>query len=235
MFIIAHRGAPHLCIENTIQSFITALEYNVSGIELDVQYSKDKQLIVFHDWDLSRFTGESTRIIDSDYNFLRTINLNTNKDHFVGIPLFEDIAAIMPDDKYFHVEIKSKSIVGHRLFVKDIICVIKKYHLEKKTIISSFNPFVLRWAKKLAPEIKRGVLWTKKTDKSWYIRKWNILFIQPYSFHIDIQFISTKLLSLLKKRNIKTYLYTINNQDQYKMAKQYGVDGIFSNIPNLED
>ena len=109
MFIIAHRGAANLCIENTIQSFVTALGYDVSGIELDVQYSKDKQLVVFHDWDLSRLAGQSNLIIDSDYNFLKTINLNHN-NHFVGIPLFEDVAKIMPKHKYFHVEIKSKNI-----------------------------------------------------------------------------------------------------------------------------
>ena len=176
MFIIAHRGAANLCIENTIQSFVTALEYDVSGIELDVQYSKDKQLVVFHDWDLSRFTGQSNLIIDSDYNFLKAINLNHN-NHFVGIPLFEDVAKIMPKHKYFHVEIKSKNIIGNKALVKDLIQIIHKYHLEKNTIISSFNPFVLRLVKKFAPTIKRGVLWTGKPDKSWYIRKYNILFI----------------------------------------------------------
>ena len=44
-----HRGARGLLPENTIPSFIKALEYNVKTLELDVAVSKDKQIIVTHE------------------------------------------------------------------------------------------------------------------------------------------------------------------------------------------
>ena len=175
MFIIAHRGAPNLCIENTIQSFVTALDYGADGIELDVQYSKDKQLVVFHDWNLCSITGEKALITDSDYKYLKTINLNKNAA-FIGIPLFEHVAEIMPKDKYFHIEIKSQKYIGNKKLVRDVIQIINKYNLKDKTIISSFNPFVLWCVKQMDPTIKRGVLWTGKKKKSWYIRKSNLFF-----------------------------------------------------------
>lgn len=234
MLIIAHRGAPNLCVENTMQSFATALDYGVDGIELDAQYSKDKQIVVFHDWDLSRFTGKNTLIADVDYIYLKTINLNKSAE-FIGIPLFEDVAAIMPQDKYFHIEIKSKKHIGNKGFVRHLIQIIKKYNLQDKTIISSFNPFVLWCVKQIDPTIKRGVLWTGKKKKSWYIRKFNLFFISPYSFHIDIKYLTEDFIFYLKNKNIQIYLYTIKNKKQYSIAKRYNVDGIFSNIPNLSD
>jgi len=44
-----HRGARGLSPENTIPSFLKALEYPVTALELDVAVSKDKQLIVSHE------------------------------------------------------------------------------------------------------------------------------------------------------------------------------------------
>ena len=44
-----HRGARGLLPENTIPSFIKALEYDVKTLELDIVVSKDKQIIVSHE------------------------------------------------------------------------------------------------------------------------------------------------------------------------------------------
>ena len=49
---IGHRGAPALAPENTLASFRKAVETGMNGIELDDQYSADKKLVVYHNWDL---------------------------------------------------------------------------------------------------------------------------------------------------------------------------------------
>lgn len=62
--ILAHRGlltehSPH---ENTIAAFEAALAAGADIIETDVRATSDGIALVFHDPDLSRFTGEKTRI-----------------------------------------------------------------------------------------------------------------------------------------------------------------------------
>ena len=47
--IWAHRGASGYCPENTIKAFEKAIEMNSDGIELDVQLTKDGQIVVCHD------------------------------------------------------------------------------------------------------------------------------------------------------------------------------------------
>ena len=47
--IWAHRGASGYCPENTIEAFKKAIEMNSDGIELDVQLTKDGQIVVCHD------------------------------------------------------------------------------------------------------------------------------------------------------------------------------------------
>ena len=65
---IGHRGAPFLAHENTLNSFIKAVEAGIDGIEMDVQYSADKQLIVYHDWTLETFTGIEKQIEKTSYS-----------------------------------------------------------------------------------------------------------------------------------------------------------------------
>jgi glycerophosphoryl diester phosphodiesterase len=52
--IIAHRGASLLAPENTMAAFRKAIEYGVNRIEFDVQLSKDKKLVVIHDYKVDR-------------------------------------------------------------------------------------------------------------------------------------------------------------------------------------
>ena len=48
-FYFAHRGAPRLKAENTIESFAAAIELGCDGIEMDIQCTQDNQIIIFHD------------------------------------------------------------------------------------------------------------------------------------------------------------------------------------------
>ena len=57
MMRVAHRGLAGLYPENTMIAFEKCLEYNPEAIEMDVQMTKDGELVVFHDEEVSRCTG----------------------------------------------------------------------------------------------------------------------------------------------------------------------------------
>ena len=65
---IGHRGSPSLAHENTLSSFTKAIETGMNGVELDVQYSADKQLVVYSDWALDALTGTDKRIEKTPYS-----------------------------------------------------------------------------------------------------------------------------------------------------------------------
>lgn len=64
MYIIGHRGAAGLSPENTIAGIITARNLGVDAVEFDVQLTKDNELILHHDADLSRMTGNALKVRD---------------------------------------------------------------------------------------------------------------------------------------------------------------------------
>ena len=64
-----HRGARGLKPENTIPAFLTALDYGVTTLELDVVITKDKQVVVSHEpWMFSGIclTPDGKKIADKD-------------------------------------------------------------------------------------------------------------------------------------------------------------------------
>ncbi|MFO0982536.1 MAG: glycerophosphodiester phosphodiesterase [Planctomycetota bacterium] len=59
--IVGHRGAPVERLENTLPSFERALALGCQGLELDVQLTRDQQVVVMHDADLARITSGRDR------------------------------------------------------------------------------------------------------------------------------------------------------------------------------
>ncbi|EIW19063.1 MULTISPECIES: glycerophosphodiester phosphodiesterase family protein [Pelosinus] len=64
MLIYAHRGARSYAPENTMSAFRQAIICKADGIELDVQATKDHQLVICHDHTIDRTSNGSGWIKD---------------------------------------------------------------------------------------------------------------------------------------------------------------------------
>ena len=70
IFYFAHRGAPWVQEENTIRSFVEAINLGCEGIEMDVQITKDNYIIIFHD-DYIIFNNLYHKIKDLNYSTIK--------------------------------------------------------------------------------------------------------------------------------------------------------------------
>ncbi len=149
----AHRGLhtqDKSVPENSLAAFRAAKEAGY-GAELDVQLSKDGQVVVFHDDTLDRVCGVHGRVDEFDYEELKKMSLcNTDQT----IPLFTEVLDAFYGGGPLIVELKT----GPK---NDELCE-KTYEILKgykgDFCIESFNPFIVRWFYKHAPEIIRGQL-----------------------------------------------------------------------------
>ncbi len=169
----AHRGlhdnttpeAP----ENTIPAFRKAVEQGY-GIELDVQLTKDDQVVVFHDDDLKRLCGVDAPVISKTYEELRELNIlgSDNK-----IPLFSDVLQIIDGKVPLCMEIKMINSNTH-------VCekaneILKDY--KGIYCMESFHPFAVRWYRKNRPDILRGQLsanFSVEEGRSEGLDKWAV-------------------------------------------------------------
>ena len=123
---IGHRGAPTLARENTLESFEIAFQAGFKGIELDVQFSKDDKLVVFHDWCIKNINGKYENIHAMAYSDILLISQREN----FHIPLLNEVLEILPEERFINIEIKSPFYLNLSL-VKKVVNAIQQYNIQK--------------------------------------------------------------------------------------------------------
>lgn len=148
----AHRGLHNNEVpENSLTAFKRAREADF-GVELDVQMTSDKKLVVFHDGSLKRMCGVDGFLRDYTYDQLLKFRL---KDTEETIPLFSDVLKTI-DGVNLICEIKSDNGVKNYELCEKVYDMLMTYN--GKFCMESFSPFITGWYKKNHPEIIRGQL-----------------------------------------------------------------------------
>lgn len=136
--------------ENSLAAFCRAAE-NGYGIELDIQLTKDEQVVVFHDDTLPRVCGVNGRVDDYTYEELCAFRLlNTDE----RIPLFSEVLAAVNGRTPLLVELKNGP--KNSLLCEKGLALLRGY--KGLFCIESFSPFIVKWFRKNAPDILRGQL-----------------------------------------------------------------------------
>lgn len=147
--------------ENSMKAFRKCIDKGY-GIELDVQLTKDKKVIVFHDDDIKRMTGVNLNIKDTEYEELKKYHLLDTEEI---IPEFEEVLKANGFKSPLYIEIKDFSMHYHELVDKTVeLC--DRY--PGNYIFCSFNPMVLMYLKKIRPELLRGII-VQRFKKGNYI------------------------------------------------------------------
>ena len=110
--IIAHRGESFDAPENTLASINLAWERNADAVEIDIQLTKDKKIVVIHDKSTLRTGGKMKRIATSTYNELHQINVGKLKGakwKNEKIPLLNEVIDTIPANKILFIELKSNA------------------------------------------------------------------------------------------------------------------------------
>lgn len=91
--IWAHRGASGYAPENTLEAFKLAIDEKADGIELDVQLTKDKELVVIHDEKIDRTSNGKGYVKDYTLEELKKFNFNYGNEKYeeVKIPTLKEV------------------------------------------------------------------------------------------------------------------------------------------------
>lgn len=155
----AHRGASEYAPENTFMSFYLGMQMGANGIETDIHKTSDGLLVLFHDDTLKRVTDENGSI--EDYTFEQLSQFNVKKNNLYDkIVSFEDFLEHFAfRDITFAIELKQAGVE------KETADLIKKYNMEKKVVITSFEFENIKRIKQYAPNLRIGWLKIEITDE----------------------------------------------------------------------
>lgn len=224
--VFAHRGANSFGPENSLTAFRKALELGCDGVELDVRFTADEEVIVFHDRNTLRLTGVRGKIRQMTLDQIRRLRLRQNSFPPEKIPTLREVLELLDDKLHIIIEIKKEIFVRNR-FEEKVLRILKEFGMERRVTISSFNPFVLKKFAHLNGHLELGFIYSHRRS-TLILNGQNIS-----SLHSRFTLITNHYLRKLKQRGKKIIVWTVDSAEDMRDMIRKGVDGIITDKPEL--
>ncbi|MDD4291826.1 MAG: glycerophosphodiester phosphodiesterase family protein [Clostridia bacterium] len=225
---IAHRGLHNAdCPENSLGAYQRAIEGGYP-IELDVHFSADKQIMVFHDDILERMTGRKERIGDLTAAELTKITLGNTKH---TIPTFEQVLSLVDGKTPILIEVKTHAEVGG--LEAALLKMLEGYGGD--FALQSFNPLIVRYLSKHS-EYDCGQLSSNMSDQDMpKIQKYLLTkcLLNGYAHacftSYDARFIDGKTVKRIR-RHMPVLCWTVRSERERQAVQPYCDNIIFENF-----
>ncbi len=220
--VYAHRGASEYAPENTMQSFYLGVQMGANGIETDVQLTKDKVLILFHDDTLDRVTDAKGFVKDFTYEELKKLSIKKGVHQDKIITFEEFVNCFGWRDLTFAIELKGDGVA------EETARIINKYGIGDKCIITSFKFKELADINRIEPKFKLGYLVSKVDEE--IISQFNQIKFYEICPLIDI--IDENFVKEWNKKGCGVRAWGISDQEKMINAYKFGVSGMTVNFPD---
>ena len=235
--VIAHRGASAYFPENTMVSFEGAIALGADMVELDVQLTADGEVVVFHDEKISRCTNGRGRIADYTLDKLKRLDAGSWFDKkYVGarVPMLVEALELCKNKIAVNIEIKTEAVTDTIFDGIEEKClqIVDKIAMRKHVVFSSFDPRAVQHLKQIDGQIPAAVLFAKKHYGS-QLPSGIIVSLGADAINCSQRELSKKWLVDLKQHGIPVNVYTVNDEKSMRRLLALGVDGIFTNCPDV--
>lgn len=157
--------------ENTLLAFEKAIEIEgLAGIELDIQLTRDGQLVVCHDERVDRTTDGIGEVCQFTLAELKKLRIEAGDGRYEQIPTMGEVLELFRDGEKkrksnlrLNIELKN-SVFPYEGMEEKIIDLVHQYGVQDSVVYSSFNALSLERVRKLAAEAETGILDTKVSD-----------------------------------------------------------------------
>jgi glycerophosphoryl diester phosphodiesterase len=223
LICFAHRGASGYEPENTLLAIEKAVVMGADWIEIDV-HAVDDELIVIHDDRLERTTNGTGYISEHPLAHLRSLDAGKGQ----RIPLLREAIDLVDRRAGINIELKGFGTAA------PTVELIRHYIRERgwqydEFIVSSFNHHELAAVKMVDPSVRVGALVVGvPLGYTRFAREMN-----AYSVHCSIAFIDDSFVRDGHGRGLKMFAFTVNTGEDLTRVTATGVDGVFTNFPEL--
>lgn len=159
VLVVGHRGAPGYAPENTMASFEKALELGADLLELDIQLSRDGELVVMHDADVSRTTDGQGRIAEMSLAEIRQLDAGAwFGARFCGqrVPMLTEVLAWAKGRTPLVIEIKRRlrPVPG---IEKKLLEALHDHEMLDDVMVTSFDHLSVKLVKELESSLATGI------------------------------------------------------------------------------
>jgi glycerophosphoryl diester phosphodiesterase len=244
--VFAHRGASGTVPENTIPAFQEAVKMGATYLETDVQITKDGVLVLAHDPHLGRTAGDAREIKDLTFAELQKVDAGASfspdggKTHpFRGkgfkVPTLEEFLKTFRDSR-INIEVKDGTPASARL----VLDMLRKYKAEDRVLLASERPLAGPYIRREAPHIPTSAsrpevlsFLIRSALCSCFPRRVSFDALQVPESAQGIKVVNKRFMAAAHRLGVQVHVWTINDPDDMTRLFRLGVDGIFTDLPDV--
>lgn len=224
ILIIGHRGANKIAPENTMKSFRKAIELGADYVEFDVHFTKDNEIVIMHDENTMRTTGQEGVISEMTLEELKELDCGEGEQ----IPTLQELIDLAKGRIGLQCEIKAEGMASK------LVELLREKSLIEDTIMSSFNHDELLKVQELEPKLKLAALEPTGTGwvTDWILKKKlvsNAAEHDFYAIHPFYRIVNEQLVEYAHEKKLKVNPWTVDSLNAMKKLIGYGVDGLITN------
>ena len=226
--VTAHRGASINYPENTMSAFIGAKELGADWIELDVQQTKDKEIIVLHDTNLKRTTGLDKNTWEVTYDEIKDLDAGSHlnsKFSYERIPTLKEVIKYALDNN-IKLNIELKPTGRETDFEKMVVDIINEYNFSNNCVVTSQVYNVLENVKKYDNNIKTVYVMSLAYGNITEL-------IAADNFSVEASSITKTLVKKVHNSGKELYAWTVNTKESIDNMIEFNVDNIITDNINL--
>lgn len=226
----AHRGASGYAPENTVPAFKLAAEMGADGVELDVQMTRDGEIVVCHDETIDRTSDGAGWIRDFTLAELKALHFDNGNKAYEGvrIPTMQEVFdALRETSLTVNIELKT-GICFYQGLEEAIVALVKKNGYEDRVIYSSFNHYSVMKIKEIDPRAKTGFLYGDgPLDMPSYALTHGVDALHPALYNLQYP----GFMDECRKSGIEVNVWTVNEEQYLLFCRDLGVHAVITNYP----
>lgn len=228
----AHRGASAYAPENTLEAFCLAVNQEADGVELDVQLTRDGEVVVIHDECIDRVSTGTGYVKNYTLAELKAFRFNKTHPEYTdaAIPTLREVLELLePTDLLINIELKT-GIVRYEGIETKVLLMVKEMGMEDRVIHSSFYHPSLVEIKRIDPSAKTGLLYGDGwIDVFSYANKIGVDALHPALYHMQDE----TLVQEAKERQLSLHVWTVDEEVHMRYLLERQIDAIITNRPDI--
>jgi glycerophosphoryl diester phosphodiesterase len=230
-WVYAHRGASGYAPENTLEAFELAARQGAHGVELDVQLSRDGELVVAHDETVERVSDGTGRLLDHSLSELKSLRFNKTHPEYPNarIPTLREVFELLaPTGLHVNVELKN-SLIDYPGLESSCVELAARMGMTERVLYSSFNHHSLLRLKAIDASIPCGLLYECTMVKPWkYGHALRMNALHPHYSELQTPGECDAAHAL----GLEVNPWTVNEDADIRMAFTAGADRLITNYPD---
>lgn len=242
---VAHRGASGYAPEHTLPAYeMGHKKFKADYIEIDLQMTKDGQLIAMHDETVDRTTDGTGAVKDKTLAEIKQLdagswfneaNPTLAKKEYVGlqVPTLKEIFSIYGKHANYYIETKSPEVYPG--MEQKLLDTLKEYGLSSdrvkpgQVLIQSFSEASLQKVKALDPNVPLIQLMEASEVKT--LTDDRLKAIRSYAVGVGPSFkaLTRENVASIRQHDLLLHPYTVNEKADMERMLDYGVTGVFTN------